>query len=80
MKPKTSTQEDLVTSNFPAKTAHSFFYKNCLLNGVKNKHIEDMTGPREDIKIYFRVVKTILYERAQPVIKGKNYNITEYLT
>jgi len=39
-----------------------------------------MTGRRKDIKFYFRIVKTIFYERAQPVKRGKNYNITEYLT
>ena len=39
-----------------------------------------MTRRREDIQFYFGVVKTILYERTQPVEKGSKVNIIEYLT
>jgi hypothetical protein len=64
MKQKNSAQEDLLISNCPATTAHSYFLKKMPVK--RGKNIEDVTGRRKDIKFYFRVIKKIFYERVQP--------------
>ena len=51
---------DIIASLFAEKNTQSFILQKLRL---QKKLMENSTGRREDIKVYFRVAKTILYEQ-----------------